>query len=199
MRHRKSEGFTLIEVVITLAIVAILGAILVPLVARNIQSARLARAQSDASNIGKAILAFNKDMALWPVYRGASMRRLLFSDRDVDNNGAPDASEISPGWSAVPAGDRLSLYFELVDNGNARNPDVSKEGAPRWHGPYLTQMGNDPWGNPYVVNSEWLYTGGGVMRNVYVLSPGPARPANIETPFNAATPAGSDDITFRLQ
>jgi len=126
---------------------------------------------------------------------------LLFSDIDGGNDGTPDTSAIAAGpagfsqWSAIPAANRVSLYYNLIDNGAGMIRGPSATGTPTWNGPYLSDAKPDPWGNAYLVNAQWL----GGTGNVYVLSPGPGRPGNIETPFNGIPPANADDITFRLQ
>lgn len=201
MRRKKEveSGFTMIETVITIAVIVILAAILVPLISQNIQSARHARAASEVSTVGKVIVQFRKDTARWPVWFGGGQRLLLFGDQDATNDGNPDTSSIPPGWNAIPAGSRLSLNYHLISYNFGVGDNVSNgpspQGLPSWNGPYITDIKPDPWGNPYVVNAQWL----GGLGNVYVLSAGPARPANIETPFNGSPPADSDDITFRLQ
>lgn len=192
--HRR--GFTLIEVVITLSIIAIVGAIIIPMIANNIRLARVARAQSDTAAIGKAIIQFRGDTALWPVSEGGADHRLLFSDADVNNDGAPDNSVIPGSWSVIPAAQRLSLHYHLVNNGNNIPRGPSRDGGPAWNGPYLTQMAADPWGRPYVVNSEWLYNGG--VNPVFVLSAGEGNPPAIDTLFNGQAATG-DDIVFRIQ
>lgn len=194
----KTKGFTMIEVVITLAVVAILAAILVPIISQNIQSARSARASADVNTIGKAIVQFHQDMGKWPVERvsGGSNMSLLFADTDIDSNGVPDTSTIPAIWNTIPAANCLSLYHNLVNNVNAYSSIQVTESI-SWNGPYLSSVPPDPWGNPYLVNAQWLWTAGG--GNVYVLSPGPRRPAHVETPFNGTPPADSDDIVFRIQ
>ncbi len=190
------KGFTMIEVVITLAVVAILAAILVPLISQNIQSARFARAGSDVNTIGKAIVQFHQDMADWPVKKGATSMQLLFADIDNDNNGIPDTSTIPASWNTITAANRLSLDYNLVNNTNNYSRTQVIEGI-SWNGPYLSGIRPDPWGNPYMVNAQWLWDPAG--GNVYVLSAGPQRPASVETPFNGSPPANSDDIVFRIQ
>jgi len=187
----------MIEVVITIAVIAILAAVLVPLISQNIQSARMSRAASEVSAIGKAIVQFRQDTDKWPIFAGATQYRLLFAAVDSDFNGVPEGSSIPSTWSAIPAANRLSLAYHLMSNNSGLSGGPSKEGLPCWNGPYLTDIKVDPWGNPYLVNAEWLWTGN--TGTVYVLSSGPGRPAQVETPFNGNPPAGSDDITYRIK
>src|SRR5436853_7711402 len=73
------RGFTLIEMVITLAIIATLVAILTPVVTNYVDQARIAKAQSDVRTIGEAISRFEKDVGRYP----------MFSDGTI---GLPDSS-----------------------------------------------------------------------------------------------------------
>lgn len=188
----RSTGFTMIEAVIVIAVVAILAAVLVPMIGQNIESARNARAASDVATVGKAIVQFRQDTSLWPIYdpgTGNAMN-LLYSDA---------ASPIPPTWSVSSLGQNLSMVTHLMAyNIGIKNiqEGPSRDGSAAWNGPYLSGLTGDPWGNSYVVNCLHLNTGSG---NVYVLSAGPGRPANIETPFSGAPPAGTDDIYFQIQ
>ena len=207
-REKGKDGFTLMEVVITLSIIAILAAVMVPIISNNIQSARYSRASSDVATIGKAMVQFRKDTARWPVYEaGGAANQLLFSDHDADNNGVPDNSSIplGTGWN-IASGSCLSLDYNLINNSSALyNLGPRADGLPSWNGPYLSETRLDPWGAPYVVNAQWLYTDidpvadGFQYLNAYVFSAGPGSPATLNTAFNGTPPADSNDITFRLQ
>lgn len=197
----RCDGFTLIEVVIVLAVIAILSAVLMPMISNNIRSARMARASSDTAVIAKAVVAFYQDLGQWPVYQGTTACYLLFSAPDIDNNGVPDFGSIPAPWNA--AGRPLSLYFELVNNGNGRTPGPSPEGLPVWNGPYLTRMDVDPWGTPYLVNARWLTDTTAANGGVYVVSAGPqtgGNPVQLEMLFDGVPDTvNGNDIFFRIK
>ncbi len=201
MNSHHRVGFTLIEAVIVLAVIAILSAVLVPMVAQNIQSARLARAASDTALIGKAMVSFYQDLDQWPVYRSGIAHFLLFSAPDANQDGIPDMGSIPTAWNTV--GRYLSLHFELVGNGNNRSPGPSPTGLPAWNGPYLTGMDVDPWGTPYLVNARWLTDKLTANGGVYVVSAGPqtgGNPVQVEMPFDGAPDSqNGNDICFRIQ
>src|SRR5437016_11407677 len=66
------RGFTLIEMVITLAIIATLVAILTPVVTTYVDQARVAKAQSDVRTIGDAISRFERDVGRYPMFTTGS-------------------------------------------------------------------------------------------------------------------------------
>ncbi len=198
-KREKSRGFTMIEMVITLAVVAILAAVLVPLISNNIQSARFARAGSDVSTIGKAIVQFRQDTGQWPIYDGTTPRRLLYSDRNGVAGTAvfPAGPGATTEWADIAAVNSLSLSFHLVSynigaKGVQRGPSANPV---NWNGPYLSMVQLDPWGNSYMVNAEYL----GGTNSVYVISAGSERPALIDQTFNGNPPADSNDVFFRIQ
>src|SRR5256885_8891074 len=61
-------GFTMIEMVIVLAIIGVLAAILTPMVSNYVQQSRIAAAQNDTKTIGEAIATFEKDVGRYPMF-----------------------------------------------------------------------------------------------------------------------------------
>ena len=68
----RNRGFTLIELAVVLAIIAILAAVLTPLVTNYLDQARLTRAQADVRTIADAIKLYQRDTGRWPIYDGAN-------------------------------------------------------------------------------------------------------------------------------
>src|SRR5437867_4926123 len=67
-RMKESRGFTMIEMVVVLAVIAILAAILTPIVTSYIERARVDSATNDVKKIAAAIVQFNTDTKVWPIY-----------------------------------------------------------------------------------------------------------------------------------
>ena len=61
------RGFSLLELVTTIAIIAILAGIVTPLVGNMIEEARVNRATSEVKVLAEAIVNLYKDTAQWPL------------------------------------------------------------------------------------------------------------------------------------
>jgi prepilin-type N-terminal cleavage/methylation domain-containing protein len=205
-----NRGFTLIEMVVVLAVVAILAAILTPTIAKNINDAKIARANNEVQVIAGAVGSFFKDTGRWPTSDGTTLTdtvQLLYTSSGevpaLDSTVTDEEYWLSDasGWSGT-----LVDTFEhhLVENnpgGGATNyPDDTTSPKPelRWKGPYITELKADPWGNQYSCNI-W-YTFNTTTNAVGVWSAGPNRIANTSA-IQAATAVtiGGDDILYRIQ
>jgi len=182
------RGFTLVEVVIVLAVVAVLAAILVPVIGSNINQARIARAAGDTKAIGEAIVRFRQDLGFWPVRNATGMN----VDELISTGTLPPPSATTTTWLG-----KITMPLEvhlIMGNFTQYNRGPSPQGLPCWNGPYLTEIKTDPFNQAYLVNAANLHndTNGAV----YVLSAGSNRVT--DTNFEGG-PAGGDDITFRIQ
>ncbi len=65
MRHRQN-GFTLIEIMVVVVILAVLGALVVPKILENVDKARVTRAQSDIRAIQTALDLYRLDNFKYP-------------------------------------------------------------------------------------------------------------------------------------
>lgn len=169
----KQKGFTLVEVIVVAGIIAILAGILVPLILKEIDEARITRAYADARSLSTSLIILKKDTGKWPDFNGACN---------------PAAATFIFGSGALPAGlaaqgydQSASIAFDdfLVSDANGCY------GA-RWKGPYLAHASEDPWGNAYIMNPGNFAAGG----TVWLLSAGPD--GTVDTPLSAATLAGDD-------
>ncbi len=200
---RNNKGFTLIEMVVVLAVIAILAAILAPSLTRYIESARVQRAENDCKVIASAIAVFNSDVGEWPVWKAASAMQDSSAAYDllIGPGTTPAVATTGTGWAAAIATTAKtdSIYSQL----NANKPGYATgNGNRKWKGPYLSEIsgkqniGIDPWGNRYLVVVKSLQPGAGANAS-YVLSAGPNE--TIETAFDmtlggttAPGPVGDD-------
>lgn len=181
------RGFTLIEVIVVAAIIAILAGILVPMIFSQIDESKITRAQGDIKSLQTSILSFRKDTGQWPMYSdngGCSANvTLLYSGTDpslVPTNLAPS------GWA---------INVQSSYNSHLTTNSDSCYTAATWKGPYITGGTSlDPWGKAYVSNINAMSDA--AKPSAWILSAGP----NGQIDTGAADGAlGGDDIGTRIQ
>ena len=70
MKH--NAGFTMIEVIVIVAVIAILARVLTPMVVKEIRKSKISRSVSDMETIGTAFAQYYTDSGTWPEnYTGA--------------------------------------------------------------------------------------------------------------------------------
>lgn len=199
---KRKRGFTLLEIVIVLAVIAALAAFLTPLISGHGEKSRIIRATSDCKTIGEAILSFYKDLRVFPVYSATPLSAATDTIDVLYSDGEEVIASGGAGTATWLAGNRDALRNHL-EKGQTSGGQAYPTSLPfPWKGPYLTDLYADPWGGRYYVNSTYLQAGA-AANAVWVLSAGPNK--TIETNFaQAATGAtapslGGDDIGYRLK
>jgi len=177
MQNRNQSGFTLVEVIVVAGIIAILAGILVPLILKEIDEARITRAYADVRSISTAVIILKKDTGKWPNLDGScdpNVTMLLGDGLWPGNTGAMNFSQA------------LTMTFDtyfFTDNGCYGS---------RWKGPYMAYVSADPWGNKYMVNADG-FAGTGA---VWVISAGPN--GALETDASNIILTG-DDVGIRIK
>ncbi|PIE76384.1 hypothetical protein CSA17_02485 [bacterium DOLJORAL78_65_58] len=162
MLNEGRKGFTLFEVLIAVAIVALLAVAVGIPVAKNLNQGKTARAASDAQVIGNAILNFYKDVGQWPTQMDADASPEAFRLVGNFEQGGGDSGIATGNGRALGAnawatfGSSTTLTEQLIRNRVGNVYPLYKESAnphqtPGWNGPYLDRVPLDPWGRPYVV------------------------------------------------
>ena len=188
-----NKGFTLIELAVVLAIIAILAAVLTPMVTGYIDQARDTRAQSDVRAIATSILGYQRDTSRFPVYDN-------ISDANTDT---VNVTELITGGDAPGAGGWTLASTGQLDtflNTNQLSlPTSARGGRVAYRGPYI-DLGAGPWGNYYIVTATELSRAGNAQHS-FVLSAGPN--ATIETTRDQANSGaftiGGDDIAQQIR
>jgi len=170
---KNNKGFTLIELAVVLAIIAVLAAILTPMVTNYLDQARNTRALADTKTIAQAINLFKRDMGYYPVYTslasaktGTTTKYLAGPSTATD----PTVGAGGTGFAAILASSAQDIvtqlntaWADLPNAANDRNP-----GHISFRGPYIGNLDADPWGNKYVVANLSSTT-----NKAFVVSAGP--------------------------
>ena len=215
-RHAAVPGFTLIEVLTVITIIAILVGLLIPVVSSVMKSARKSEASADETRIVTAVMSYQTDYGKLP----------LNSDNTgyVTCYGDPSDSARYPSYElfdilrAIPEpkyninnqlNPRQVVYFQ---GNNVRNPSDPRSGfllTPYNDGNYTIKAGSlvDPWGDEYMIWLDGSATGtlNPVMNPFFYTIPpeqGPPGPVQVSSmgpdcSFGAAgnkIVAGSDDV-----
>ena len=204
MQQKTQSGFTLIEVIVAIAVVAILAGIITPSVIKHLDDSKRARAQNDCQVIGATLGSFYKDTGIWPNMDSSGATGAAALDLLVGDGNTPTAAGAAANWAlATTAANADLLAYHLISNrpqnqtANRYNQTI---GEFRWRGPYQTTFPSDPWGNRYAVNAGNLFSANNA---VWVISAGPDGVVN--TAFNQAIPntgtlsLTGDDIGFRIR
>ena len=218
MRLSRSDmrrGFTLMEIVIAVAILALLTAGIAPLVYRHLEDSKMASAQVEVKVIGEALQMFHADTGLWPalINGGVYGRLATQGSGSCGNEGmaggdpAVATSELWQSYGTVYNLTDILIFNQFNATGVALfTPSNFPGRKPGWHGPYMKEIHGDPWGHPYICNITWgAYSPGQVgyrndlEHNIIVVSAGPN--GRYETPFGDETSVvheeiGGDDIGY---
>lgn len=197
---KKNSGFTLVEVVVVLAVVAILAAILTPNIVKNINDSKIARANNETQVIAAALASFYKDLGRWPTSDGTNLTDsidLIHGATGTVPTGVATTDDwLSVGASNFTAPDTFSN--QLVANTPGGGTPYSITGELGWKGPYIIEVKADPFGSQYSCNI--LYTYNTTTNFVSVWSAGPNRAADtLTTQLVTGVVVGNDDVMARLQ
>jgi prepilin-type N-terminal cleavage/methylation domain-containing protein len=114
-RATRRHGFTLVEVLVILAILAALAAVLVPTVSNQVRKADLGRVTGDLTNLRTGVEAFLVNVHRYP----ADIEDLVFpiDGADADINGSGYPAGLQSRWEGpyidrvIAAGDSLETGF----------------------------------------------------------------------------------------
>ena len=127
-RSRSSEGgFSLIEMMVVMGVIAILTGIAVPAYYKYIEKSKIAEAMSDLKRIQTAIIALATDTGEWPDHQTIGK---------INNGGGNEVYDLSDSTVGL-----------LIDD--AGTPYTN------WSGPYIPSIPKDPWGGDYFLDTDY--------------------------------------------
>ena len=174
---RGARGFTLIEMLVVIAIIAILAGLLLPVLSKVKGKARIASARSDMQNLIGAITAYEAEYS-----RPAASPEV---EAEVNGTTKPDFTYgiDNPGYG-YQADNRVIMNIILnrdapPNDGFKRNPRRLVSYSPKIapgplsHGVNMTNgLISDPWGNPYIMTIDMNEDN--KCRDAYYSPPAPA-------------------------
>jgi prepilin-type N-terminal cleavage/methylation domain-containing protein len=185
------KGFTLIEIIVILAVISILVAILTPTVLKFIDDAQRSSAENSVQVLAASINDLIKDTGQFP---GSKTSKTFLCSANGDF-----ATDSTSSWA--PDDTVCSNFFDHLitnDPDGSGTPDQVTDyrstGKRRHRGPYLSSIDEDPFGNVYQVNVSTLK--GGDRNPTWVISAGP------DGDFQTATTdkkLSGDDIGIRIK
>ena len=165
-----SRGFTLIEMLVVIAIIAILAGILLPAFANAKKKAKIGQAKSEMANLETAIKAYESEYSRMPMHKDgekAAQGNTTYPDFTFGTanaqgySGAPIATGIG-GMTETNNSVIMSILMnrdESVNKNYARNPRKipffeGKNAAVTDPGIGPDLVFRDPWGSPYIISLD---------------------------------------------
>lgn len=210
IRKLGSQGFTLMEIVVVLAVIAILGALLTPLILTYVEDGRRQQALNDTQMIATAIAAFLKDTGVPPYKNTTSTTKVALKEvADFDclksSLGQLPLDDGTTTWATAKclggSANSDTIENQLIVNtpGGSTTKSYTTSGKFAWRGPYLPTVNADPWGAAYLVNIGKADPS--VAKAVIAISAGAN--GKLETSADQATTTsitpGGDDILARVK
>jgi len=213
----KKRGFTVVELLVVMVIIAFLAGLLLPAIRKSRSKALIDKAKSEMANLASVMTMVKMDTGYYVELRSLACPRI---DEDNDNIYI-DLS--NPSNQADTHSETVFAYYDKNSGNDSTQYEsqLSKYEAPNWDGPYITyqpkatyQPGNgsvpsvsasgwpdlqkavpygtplDPWGHTYLV----AYNDTEKVMIIYSAGPN----GKIETPAGDTTPQG-DDLLYKFR
>ena len=195
----RRAGFTLIELVLVVAVVAILAAILVPTVFSILDDSAITKGKADVKAIAAAIAKFRDDTGEFPT-RDADVAsgevNLLYS-----GTVAPLIAVFSPSpganFDCTTATNCETFAFPFITNSGTNAYSTVPTAKKRWKGPYLSDNTTDEFDDPYIVYVRRLRTTGAITtERAWIVFAGQNK---LYETTPGSTSAQGDDFVFLIK
>ncbi|MFA6217865.1 MAG: prepilin-type N-terminal cleavage/methylation domain-containing protein [Candidatus Omnitrophota bacterium] len=155
-KQKLSRGFTLVEIIVVISVIAILAGVITPNAYRAIEKAKISRATQEVRAIKTASIAFFNDLGLWPGSQWGVMPANPATGYEDDP------------YSKAPYGEGFCTP-PIVHSGCAERQLIGNNAIAFWQGPYLDKWSISPWGWPYMWDANNFDTTGNGIPNEHVV------------------------------
>lgn len=199
-RRRAAAGFTLVEVIVVLAVVLLLTGIAVPMISGYMDDGRRARAEAELKVLAGAVTSFYKDVGVWPARSATGANNVLYTlcsgPTLPTTNPFTTNNNIGRWLIDGTHGDTLDNHLLSNTPGGSAGGAYPSTGSVRWRGPYLAGGSPlDPWGRPYLVTVRaGTSTNATNYKKLYVLSAGANGAIETSANLTATTDLAGDDL-----